>query len=732
MKNIFISYSHKDAKWKDLIVKHLKVLEVERTFSFWDDRKIQPGLAWLPEIEKALAEAAAALLLVSADFLNSGFIRRVEAPEIMQRHQQEGLPVIPVILRACAWEKISWLSDLQAFPKDGKALKGFSTHKQETLLTQLAERLDATDMDNATGPVGPGGFGGRGKEKSKTVLFTRLPYRQIDLIGREEELQELAQRLTDSRRVLLVNGLGGIGKTEVCKSFFMNHYREYAYAGWFDWASSLPETLAGAFTWKSPLLGLGDSGVLEERYESIMGFLQRLDAPALLVLDNIETPSDKRLIALTCLPETVKVIANSRADVPGFEGWRLEFLSAELCRDLFYRYYDVEKDDDGVNRIVDRCGRHTLTVELLARTARNAALRVRDLERLLDEKGFNLNQAIKDKVETYWHEVEEHKTFLEHLLTVFDLSGVSAAELSLMVNLAVLPAVYISLEELKDWLGLEDLEAVQSLVVKGWLRRGKGNIYMHPVVQEVTRVKAAPGVKGCERLIVSLTGKLNVEPGENPLDKQGYVVFAATLLGNIVETHEKIANLANNVSLLYKDMGRLEKALEFQLKAMDIYEKALDGNHPLVATSYNNVSLIYKDMGQLEKALEFQLKALDIREKVLAKNHPDLATSYNNVSSIYYTMRQLEKALEFQLKALDIREKVLAKNHPYLAQSYYNISLAYRDMEDIAAALPYAQKDVDIWQALFPGGHPHLNIALKNLAALKAQLGEKGLGGRGQ
>jgi tetratricopeptide (TPR) repeat protein len=96
-------------------------------------------------------------------------------------------------------------------------------------------------------------------------------------------------------------------------------------------------------------------------------------------------------------------------------------------------------------------------------------------------------------------------------------------------------------------------------------------------------------VKDCERLIVSLSGKLYWEPEENPLDKQGYVVFAAALLGNIKETHEKIAALANNVSTIYYAMGQLEKAL-------DIREKVLDKNHPDLALSYHNLSFIYRDM----------------------------------------------------------------------------------------------------------------------------------------
>jgi len=731
MKNIFISYSHKDAQWKDLLVSHLRVLEKEGLCILWHDRDIALGRDWFPDIDAAIDQAHLAILLISKDFLVSEFIEKEEIPRILTRRGSGELGVAPLFLKPYAWDLVTWLKGIQGYPDDGRALADGNDVEIEKKLVEFTKKIAAYLRCAKSGdpfslpvnapkskvePSGPGQY--------DTVLFTRLPYRQIDLIGRQEELQELAQRLADSRRVLLVNGLGGIGKTEVCKSFFMDHYHEYAYAGWFDWASSLPETLVGAFTWDSPLPGLADTGVLEERYESIMGFLQRLDAPALLVLDNIDIPADKQLIDLTCLPERVKVIANSRAEVPGFEGWRLEFLSAELCRELFYKYYDVEKDDDGVNRVVERCGRHTLTVELLARTARNAAMRLRDLERLLDDKGFNLNLAIKAKVETRWHEVIEQKPFFEHLLTVFDLSGVSVAELALMVNLAVLPAVYISLEELKDWLGLEDLEAARTLEGKGWLRREKGNIYMHPVVQEVTRVKAAPGVKDCERLIVSLCNKLYNEPGDNPLDKQGYVVFAAVLLGNIVEAHEKIAALANNVSTIYYAMGQLEKALEFQLKALDIREQVLAKNHPDLATSYNNVSLIYQDMGQLEKALEFQLKALEIREKVLAKNHPSLATSYNNVSLIYQDMGQLEKALEFQLKALEIREKVLAKNHPSLATSYNNVSMIYKAMGQLEKALEFQLKTIDIKEKVLAKNHPSLATSYNNVSMIYKDMGQ--------
>jgi hypothetical protein len=83
MSKIFISYSHKDEKWKDKLVEQLRVLELEGYCSLWDDRKIEMGVDWFPEIEKALQDADIAVMLISAHFLTSKFIRDQEVPRIL-------------------------------------------------------------------------------------------------------------------------------------------------------------------------------------------------------------------------------------------------------------------------------------------------------------------------------------------------------------------------------------------------------------------------------------------------------------------------------------------------------------------------------------------------------------------------------------------------------------------------------------------------------------------------
>jgi hypothetical protein len=54
---VFISYSHKDENWKDRVVTHLGVLEMAGMLDLWDDRRVESGDDWRPEIEQAISRA---------------------------------------------------------------------------------------------------------------------------------------------------------------------------------------------------------------------------------------------------------------------------------------------------------------------------------------------------------------------------------------------------------------------------------------------------------------------------------------------------------------------------------------------------------------------------------------------------------------------------------------------------------------------------------------------------
>ena len=51
---VFVSYSHKDERWKDRLVGHLKVLEPEGVLEVWHDRRIGGGSDWEMQIRQAM------------------------------------------------------------------------------------------------------------------------------------------------------------------------------------------------------------------------------------------------------------------------------------------------------------------------------------------------------------------------------------------------------------------------------------------------------------------------------------------------------------------------------------------------------------------------------------------------------------------------------------------------------------------------------------------------------
>lgn len=134
-QKIFISYSHENEDWKDRLVQHLVILEAR--IDLWDDRRIKPGDDWRAEIDAALEAAQVAVLLISPDFLNSRFVRETEVPRLQER----GIRMIPLIVRPCAWELVDWLQDIQAHPRDGRALSAGDDSQIDEDLAALTREI---------------------------------------------------------------------------------------------------------------------------------------------------------------------------------------------------------------------------------------------------------------------------------------------------------------------------------------------------------------------------------------------------------------------------------------------------------------------------------------------------------------------------------------------------------------------------------------------------------------
>ena len=277
--------------------------------------------------------------------------------------------------------------------------------------------------------------------------------------------------------------------------------------------------------------------------------------------------------------------------------------------------------------------------------------------------------------------------------------------------------------KLGEWAGL-DLDALDELVDLAWIGRGgwENGYHIHQIIKDsiarqmeskkdeldlgeygelIDRVTDTDSYLSGDVDYVTVRERLML-----PEDVKEYLSYRVGLKGKLFDERYKetigdnndtknlipIANLYNEIGLVYYKQGDYEKALEYYRKALVIKEKQLGNNHPSTSITYNNIGLVYKKQGDYKKALEYYRKALAIREKVLGKEHPDTATTYNNIGGVYYKQGDYEKMMEYYKKSLAIREKVLVKEHPDMATTYNNIGHYEKALEYFSKALAIKEK----------------------------------------
>jgi O-acetyl-ADP-ribose deacetylase (regulator of RNase III) len=123
--SIFVSYAHEDEQFRDKLLRHLSTLQDLGLVQTWHDRLISPGTNWDKDINKAIDLADVLILLVSSDFVASGYIRSTELTRAFERLQRGEVTVIPVLVRTVDLVG-SRLSTLQWLPTGGKPIKSWN------------------------------------------------------------------------------------------------------------------------------------------------------------------------------------------------------------------------------------------------------------------------------------------------------------------------------------------------------------------------------------------------------------------------------------------------------------------------------------------------------------------------------------------------------------------------------------------------------------------------------
>ena len=568
------------------------------------------------------------------------------------------------------------------------------------------------------------------KEPFVPPCLTSIPpiNKETGLVGRDVVVKDIRKMLEEESCIVLVNGLGGIGKTAVMQGVCNELKDEGQHVAWVSCGDSLQDDLLlmrGA-------LGVPKEEKAEEAYRLTKAGIQRLGKSLYLFMDNLSREvSKEERDAINGLG--IHVMITSRKENLPFRKKKLEYLEKQDAIKMFYGYYGGESDcDEIVWEIIKSVNCHTLLVELLAKAAREEGGTLDEFYAKLRKEGFF--DVSEEEFETE-HD-DKNLTIEESVIRLYKISRLSEEQRRIMKLFTIFSPEKEIYYKVREWAGF-DRKELKKLVNLGWLERGglENGYLIHQIVRDsIARQLKKDG----EKVRLEDYGKFLSQV----TDTNGYLgrEIRYDMISDRLVLTEDVARffveggredvsagtLFNNIAGVYSNQGDYAKALEYYGKALAISERVLGKDHPSTATMYNNIAGVYYSQGNYGKALEYYGKVLAISERVLWKEHPDTAVTYNNIGEVYRAQGDYAKALEYYGKALAIRERVLWKEHPDTATMYNNMALVYDEQADYAKALEYYGKALAIRERVLGPEHPDTATTYNNIAWVYSDQGDYG------
>jgi tetratricopeptide (TPR) repeat protein len=164
-----------------------------------------------------------------------------------------------------------------------------------------------------------------------------------------------------------------------------------------------------------------------------------------------------------------------------------------------------------------------------------------------------------------------------------------------------------------------------------------------------------------------------------------------------------LATCYSNLGVFLEMKGNFDKALENDLKALDISKERKDKKGEL--NTLNNIGIVYWHWGKHARAIEYQMEALDIADSLRKLNKSDtvelkrdIALSMGNLGAIYEEKGEPFKALDYELKALHAEEA--DSNKIGIAINLGNIGVLYDNLGDYPKAIDYDLKALRVQEAI--------------------------------
>lgn len=445
----------------------------------------------------------------------------------------------------------------------------------------------------------------------------------------------------------------------------------------------------------------------------VLGRLQNIKSNSLLVLDNIdeEVYDYEDEIQLT---SNWKILTTSQEKLDGFQNFTAPFFDDKSIA-LFYKYYTLEKDDDNLIRLLSAIEYHTLTIELLAKTAQQRQLNIIQLVNRFIENGINVVDKVKVTVDHSKERKIKIENIEEYLNIIFDTSLLCDEECKILLNIALLYKDSIEIDLFREVFlsNSKDRKIIDALFYdinaladKGWIEIDNNGIRIHSLIKAIIIKRFLHRKDFFESTIKYLIEKLEVElDAKTNIDKIIFLTLSESILEHIKKDNKETILLKENISSFYAEIGLYEKAKKIELERLEQLlesENILEKNE-LIKTLYT-LSFLSNIQGYDNDALNYSLKLFSYFDEDIQKNlHYSLKESLTS----FFIVNKIQSPTDLE-KGFDLSEDIkmfdLILNSNYIIIKNQSENDLYRTINRLEALILIRQDFLEIFKKNIPVG----------------------------
>lgn len=156
-----------------------------------------------------------------------------------------------------------------------------------------------------------------------------------------------------------------------------------------------------------------------------------------------------------------------------------------------------------------------------------------------------------------------------------------------------------------------------------------------------------------------------------------------------------------NAGQSYLTCDRKEEANSLFEKSLERAIQVLGEDHPNLAANYNAIAVMYENNGDLNSSMEYQLKAIALYEKVYGKYNSGYTTLQNNLSQLYFAMGEYDSVQVNVLRTVDLLRspEFITPDTLNLGTAFHLLGRGYREQGELSTAVSYHLEAIGLLEA---------------------------------